>query len=105
MLPDAEAWPTRLGRRPGRPPGTAPPWVRDLVARVQRHLAGELQDFTAVPLDREPGVRLRPARLRGDPDVPAGQTRTYGDLAAMLGEPPGSEPGDRRRSWEPIPGR
>jgi methylated-DNA-[protein]-cysteine S-methyltransferase len=72
------------------PPEEPPAWVRELVSRVQRHLAGEMQDFSGVSLDfsRVPAFPRRVYEAtRG---VPAGQTRTYGDLAAMLGEPPGA---------------
>ena len=69
------------------PPGT-PDWVRALAGRVQRHLAGELQDFTDVPLadaDQPAFARRVYAAARR---IPAGTARTYGELAAALGEPP-----------------
>ena len=68
----------------------APAWVRALVAQVQRHLAGELQDFTGVPLDFS---RVSPFARRvyeATRTVPAGQTHTYGDIAGMLDQPPGA---------------
>lgn len=69
-------------------PDEAPPWIRELVARVQRHLAGELQDFADVPLDLA-GVPPFARRVyEATRKVPAGQTRTYGDLATNLGELP-----------------
>jgi methylated-DNA-[protein]-cysteine S-methyltransferase len=70
--------------------GEAPAWVRELVARVQRHLTGDRQDFNAVPLDfsRTPSFARRVYEVART--VPAGRTCTYGDLAALLGEPPGS---------------
>jgi methylated-DNA-[protein]-cysteine S-methyltransferase len=68
----------------------APAWVRDLVIRVQRHLAGTLQDFRGVPLDAGRVSRFAWRVYEAARTVPAGQTRTYGDLAAMLEEPPGS---------------
>jgi methylated-DNA-[protein]-cysteine S-methyltransferase len=67
----------------------APAWVRELVVRVQRHLAGEMQDFRGVPLDAR---RVSPFAWRvyeAARSVPAGQTRTYGDLAALVESPPG----------------
>ena len=93
--PDAaatEAWLARLagvGDAVARL-GDAPAWVRDLVIKVQRHLAGELQDFRGVPLDASRVSRLAWRVYEAARTVPAGQTRTYGDLAAMLEEPPGS---------------
>ena len=58
-------------------PAATPDWVRELVARVERHLGGEPQDFTR---------RVYEATRK----VPAGRTCTYGELAGMLGEPPGA---------------
>lgn len=89
---DTEAWLTRLGGAPEAAANleTAPPWVRDLVARVQGHLAGELQDFAAVPLDASRVSAFAWRVYAAARTIPAGQTRTCGELAAMLGEPPGS---------------
>ena len=62
----------------------APAWICELVARVQRHLAGELQDFTGVPLDYGPVSRFARRVYEATRTVAAGQTRTYGELAEML---------------------
>ncbi len=87
-----EAWLARLagaGDAAGRPE-EAPTWVRDLVVRVQRHLVGELQDFRDVSLDPSRVSRFAWRVYEAARTVPAGQTRTYGDLAAMLAGPSGS---------------
>jgi methylated-DNA-[protein]-cysteine S-methyltransferase len=68
----------------------APAWIQELVARVQRHLAGELQDFTGVPLDYGPVSRFARRVYEATRTVAAGQTRTYGELAEMMEEPPGA---------------
>ncbi len=70
-------------------PPAAPAWVRDLVSRVQRHLAGEPQDFRKVPLDARRVTTAAWRVYQAARTVPAGHTCTYGDLAARLGEPPG----------------
>ena len=65
-----------------------PPWVAAIIARVQRHLAGELQDFSDVHYDfsdvPEFGHRVLQATLA----VKAGRTATYGEIAAAIDEPP-----------------
>ena len=69
-------------------PDQAPRWIQELIAQVQHHLAGQPQDFSGVPLDFS---AVPPFALRvyeATRAVPAGQTRTYGDLARALGEPP-----------------
>jgi methylated-DNA-[protein]-cysteine S-methyltransferase len=89
---ETETWLARLADAgdPATNVEAAPAWVRALVAQVQRHLAGERQDFTGVPLDFA-RVSLFARRVyEAARTVPAGQTRTYGDLAGMLDEPPGA---------------
>lgn len=71
-------------------PAATPDWVRELVARVQRHLAGELQDFTGVALDYSRVAPFARRVYEATRKVPAGRTCTYGELAGMLGEPPGA---------------
>ncbi len=66
----------------------APAWILDLAARVRKHLAGELQDFRGVPLDYTAVTPFARTVYEAARAVPAGQTRTYGELAAALQEPP-----------------
>ncbi len=68
-------------------PDTASPWVRDLVARVQRHLAGELQDFSGVPLDARRVSAVAWRVYSAARAIPAGRTATYGDLAEAVNDP------------------
>ena len=72
---------------PVAPLAEAPPWIRDLVARVQQHLAGKPQDFTDVLLEWGAVPPFARRVFEATRAVPAGQTRTYGDLARSLGEP------------------
>ncbi len=69
---------------------TSPPpaWIQAVIARVQRHLAGEYQDFSDLPYDFAPVPEFTRAVLRATLAVKAGRTATYGDLAAALGQPP-----------------
>ena len=69
-------------------PAEAPAWVGELVARVQRHLTGDLQDFRGVPLDYGAVSPFARRVYEAAGAVPAGQTRTYGELAAAMQEPP-----------------
>jgi methylated-DNA-[protein]-cysteine S-methyltransferase len=68
----------------------APAWIRELVAQVQQHLSGELQNFTGVPLDYGPVSPFARRVYEATRTVAAGQTRTYGELAEMMEEPPGA---------------
>lgn len=69
---------------------TPPPWIAALVARVQRHLAGEPQDFSDLPYDFSRVPEFHRAVLRATLAVKSGHTATYGDLAYALGQPPGA---------------
>lgn len=67
--------------------GERPELLNDLVGRIGAHFAGEPQDFSDIPLalDRAgPFARTVYDELR---KVPAGQTVTYGELAARTGRP------------------
>ncbi len=90
-LPDAspaeteavlEGLPSRRHQR-----GQPPPFVRDAVARLRKHLAGRPQDLSSLPLalDRLPLARQKiyaAART-----VVAGETVTYEELARKAGLP------------------
>src|SRR3954470_14985378 len=65
----------------------APPFVEDAARLLKRHLAGEAQDLSALPLDLSvlaPFQRAVYERIRS---LPPGRTTTYGEIAAMLGKP------------------
>jgi methylated-DNA-[protein]-cysteine S-methyltransferase len=76
--------------KPAESTAATPDWIRELLARVQRHLAGEPQDFTGVALDYRTVSPFARRVYEATRRVPAGQTSTYGELAKMLGEPPGA---------------
>jgi methylated-DNA-[protein]-cysteine S-methyltransferase len=66
--------------RPPRP-------IADLGRSLVRHIRGDPQDFSSVALDTRdspPGL-LRVQRAAQS--IPPGQTRTYGELAALAGSP------------------
>ena len=67
---------------PAAPP--APEWVRQVVARVQRHLEGNLQDFSDVPIDWTRVSDFQEAVLRRTLAVRPGHKTTYGDIAREL---------------------
>jgi methylated-DNA-[protein]-cysteine S-methyltransferase len=83
-------------RLPGDAAGTeapaagdaAPPWIQAIVARVRRHLAGDLQDFSDVPIDLDAVPEFARSVYEAALRIPAGRTRTYGELAHDLGMPP-----------------
>ena len=78
---------------PERPPGAAvevvpPSWIGSIIGRVQRHLAGEAQDFSDVRYDFTRVTEFVAAVLHATLTVKSGHTATYGELAAAIGQPP-----------------
>ncbi|MEY2877977.1 MAG: hypothetical protein RLZZ15_357 [Verrucomicrobiota bacterium] len=70
---------------PAAPP---PPWIGELIARVQRHLAGAPEDFADVRYDFAGVSAFNERVLRATLAVKSGRTATYGEIAAAIGEPP-----------------
>jgi methylated-DNA-[protein]-cysteine S-methyltransferase len=65
-----------------------PPWVKAVIARVGRHLAGDFQDFSDVPYDFTSHPPFLCEVLRATLAIKAGHTATYGELAQAIGHPP-----------------
>jgi len=66
----------------------APPWVRGCIARIQRHLSGDLEDFADLPYAFATVSPFQRSVYQGALTIKAGETSTYGQLAALLGLPP-----------------
>lgn len=80
---------------PERPAGAATPaeppsWVAQVIGRVQRHLAGEPQDFADVAYDFTRVSDFVRSVLQATLEVKPGRTVTYGDLADVIGLPASS---------------
>jgi methylated-DNA-[protein]-cysteine S-methyltransferase len=81
LLPDPE-------RRPGGNTEAEPPgWVHEIIQRVQRHLAGEPQDFATVRFDFSRVPEFVRAVLNATLNVKSGFTATYGEIATAIGQP------------------
>lgn len=74
---------------PDRPPGAGavetPSWIGQIVDRVQRHLAGDPQDFANVLYDFTKVPEFVRSVLQATLDIKPGRTTTYGELAAAIG--------------------
>jgi methylated-DNA-[protein]-cysteine S-methyltransferase len=67
---------------------TAPPVeIATIIARVQRHLAGEPQDFSDLHYDFAEVPAFNLEVLRATLAVKSGQTRSYGEIATAIGQP------------------
>lgn len=90
QLPEATAKMTesRIAQRSGtRKPSTPPPQIAEIIEKVCRHLRGEVQDFRNVAVDLGGADPFAQQVYRAARDIPAGQTKTYGEIAKELGQP------------------
>ena len=70
-------------RRIQRPP----PWIEAIILRVQRHLAGNLQDFADLPYSWHAVSIFQRKVYQAALGVKPGQMASYGQLAITVGYP------------------
>ena len=90
QLPEASdsAALARLERRfPGLAPAEPPEAIGVLIAKIVAHLSGARSDYSDAPLDLDRVGAFEAAVYRAALAIPWGETRTYGALAAGLGDP------------------
>jgi methylated-DNA-[protein]-cysteine S-methyltransferase len=78
------------------------PWFRELVAALERYLAGETVDFTGFPLDLSDQPPFRRAVLEACHQIPYGRTVSYAELAAKAGNPKAVRAAGSAMSHNPI---
>lgn len=89
QLPEADAQATcaRLLRHTGPlPAAEPPPEVRAAIAAVQALMAGQAHDFSHTVLDFSALSDFQRSVYAITCRIPPGQTRTYGEIAAELGD-------------------
>jgi len=80
-------------------PSLPPPEIGEVIERIKRHLSGDLQDLRNIPVDlRETDLFARQV-YGAAREIPAGQTRTYGEIAKSL-----SPRGDPRAVGQALAG-
>jgi methylated-DNA-[protein]-cysteine S-methyltransferase len=65
----------------------APREIAPVAAALRAHIAGHVQDFSDVVLDTQGSPPFLLQARRAARAIPPGQTRTYGELAALAGSP------------------
>ena len=63
------------------------PWVDAIIARIKRHLAGEMQDFDDLPYAWSRVSAFQRAVYEAALHVKPGETWSYGQLAAAIAQP------------------
>jgi methylated-DNA-[protein]-cysteine S-methyltransferase len=90
QLPEATRKMTesRIARIPGVSKVTSPPpQITELIQRISKHLRGETQDFRDVPIDLDEVAPFERQVYEAAREIPAGQTKTYGEIAKALNQP------------------
>jgi O-6-methylguanine DNA methyltransferase len=106
QLPEAtpQATASRIARKggPGRP-SEPPPSIAELIEKIRRHLRGEAQDFRSIAVDLEAVPSFARQVYEAAREIPAGQTRTYGEVAKALGQPDAAQQVGQALSSNPVP--
>ncbi len=106
QLPEATAAITesRLARsHEARPASEPPPAIAEIIDRVRRHLAGEVQDFRAVPVALDSAGPFERLVYDAARNIPAGTTKTYGEIAKTIGQPGAAQAVGQALGRNPIP--
>ncbi|CAM3640333.1 methylated-DNA--[protein]-cysteine S-methyltransferase [Roseateles saccharophilus] len=103
LLP--EATPARLRRRhpTAREVAELPPAIARVVEGIRALLAGEAHDLSDVVLDERGIPEFRRQVHALTRAIPPGQTRTYGEIAAALGQPGAARAVGRAEGENPFP--
>jgi methylated-DNA-[protein]-cysteine S-methyltransferase len=103
LLPDAS--PERLRRRhpTAKPVAELPPAIAHAVDGIRALLAGEMRDLSDITLDERGIPEFRRQVHALTRTIPPGQTRTYGEIAAALGQPGAARAVGRAEGDNPFP--
>ena len=96
----------KAGGRPGPAieDGVAvPEFVRAAIEGIVAVMAGEARDLRAVPLDERTVDDFRRAVYAATRDIPAGTTRSYGEVARAIGRPDGARDVGYGAGPQPVP--
>ena len=105
-LPEVTAAMTesRLARHRGaRPASEPPPSIAEVIKRVCRHLQGEVQDFRDIPVSLDVAGPFERLVYEAARNIPAGKTRTYGEIAKAVGQPRAAQAVGQALGRNPIP--
>lgn len=107
LLPEADAAGTRakLARLTGKSEAAVarPAWVEALLGKVVLHFRGEPQDFGDVPIAFDTVTEFRREVYFAAMRIPAGEIRTYRELAEALGKPGASRAVGQALGRNPFP--
>jgi O-6-methylguanine DNA methyltransferase len=91
------------GSSGGRKAGVPPPHIAGIIGKVQKHLGGDAQDFLDIVVDLDAMGPFSRQVYEAVRNIPAGRTRTYGELAADMNRPTASRAVGQALGRNPIP--
>jgi len=106
QLPEAtpQATESRIARKSGAGHSSAPPpYLAEIIEKIRRHLGGEAQNFRGVAVDLNNVAPFCCQVYEAAREIPAGQTRTYGEIAKAIGQPSSAQEVGQALSKNPIP--
>lgn len=99
-----EALLAQLRRRfPDAEESPPPEALRPIVDQIIRHLAGEPADYAAAPIALDGSSDFERRVSAATSAIPAGETRTYGQIAAAVGAPGAARAVGRALGRNPVP--
>src|SRR5215467_5535409 len=90
QLPEAtpQATESRIARKSGSfQASVPPPLIIGVIKKIRRHFQGDTQDFRGVVVDLGDVAPFARQVYDAARKIPAGQTRTYGEIAKAVGQP------------------
>jgi O-6-methylguanine DNA methyltransferase len=81
----------------------APAWLRRAVSAIQRHLDGDPQDLSSIPLDFDGIADFRRRVYEAARRCPSGRTVSYAELARLAGSPRAFRAVGSAMSKNPVP--
>ncbi|MGZ9137951.1 MAG: methylated-DNA--[protein]-cysteine S-methyltransferase [Candidatus Deferrimicrobiaceae bacterium] len=91
---------TSSGGRNARVP---PPGIAGIIRKVQKHLHGDVQDFLEIVVDLDGAGPFARQVYEAVRNIPAGRTRTYGELATDMNRPTAFRAVGQALGRNPIP--
>jgi len=90
-------------RFPGAHEGSAPPPVAEAMDRIVELLSGGRNDLSDVPLYLDSTTDFEDAVYAAARRIPCGEVRTYGEIAAEIGEPGAARAVGAALGRNPVP--
>lgn len=83
--------------------GGSPAWAREAAARIQKHLGGELQDLSKIPVDLSGCTPFFRCVYEHARSIQPGRTLSYGELASQAGSPGAARAVGQAMRRNPVP--